>query len=363
MKHIRWCALFARNTLIKYAPLFEGCEDCSDRLQPLTERLSAAPQPDFPVDMVYTWVDGSDPVLVAKRARYLPPKERRSWESHGLALYRDNEELRYSLRSLEAYAPWVRRIFIATDGQVPAWLNANHEKIHIVDHRDFIPDEYLPTFNSHPIEAHLHRIPGLGEHYIFLNDDFFLAAPCGKEVFFTANGLPLLFTDWRQSRLEGFANPKSPHTCSHANVRAYMEARGIRPAPRVATTHAPHAQTLTNARAAHDFFQDAVRNFSRNKFRDKRDMAFYCHAIPLFAYAMRRTVPVDSPFYYINTKRFDRRAHYAALLAQKGLPCQIPFFCCNDVGHRPWTNAWRHDLANFLQDYYPEPSSFEKRPL
>lgn len=365
-KPLSWCALFARNTVLKRAPLFEGCAACPDRLQPLAARFpvlssSGFPVPEFPVDAVYTWVDGADPALAAKRAKYLPPQERRAWESHGPSLYRDNHELRYSLRSLAAYAPWVRHIFIATDGQVPAWLNTEHEKIRIVDHRKFIPHEYLPTFSSRPIEAHLHRIPGLAEQYIFLNDDFFLAAPCGKETFFTANGLPVLFTDWRQSRLDGFANPKSPHTHSHANVRAYMEARGISPAPMVATTHAPYAQTLTNARAAYDFFQDAVCKFSHNKFRTTNDMVFYCHAIPLLAYAKKRAVPCDAPFYYINTKRFDRRAHYEALLRQKNLPCQVPFFCCNDVGNRPWTNAWRRDLADFLQSYYPEPSPFERR--
>lgn len=96
---------------------------------------------DFPVDVVYTWVDGSDPELAAKRARYrdggtAPQIHARET---GASRYTSHDELKYSLRSLEMYAPFVRNIYIVTDGQKPEWLNADAEGIRVVDHKEISP--------------------------------------------------------------------------------------------------------------------------------------------------------------------------------------------------------------------------------
>ncbi|MDE5919514.1 MAG: Stealth CR1 domain-containing protein, partial [Duncaniella sp.] len=73
------------------------------------------------IDMVYLWVNGNDPVWQAKRnAAVGKPVERLAMNCEGR--YADNDELKYSLRSVEMYAPWIRRIFIVTDNQVPEWL-------------------------------------------------------------------------------------------------------------------------------------------------------------------------------------------------------------------------------------------------
>lgn len=77
-----------------------------------------------------------------------------------------------------------------TWGHVPKWLNVNAPKLKIIRHSDFIPAKYLPTFNSNPIELNLHRIPGLNEHFIYFNDDIFLARPCAPTDFFI-NGKPV----------------------------------------------------------------------------------------------------------------------------------------------------------------------------
>lgn len=360
MKYLSMAARWLRNALIRLDPLFEGCESCPWRLTPAGERLRSALAPEFPVDAVYTWVDGCDPALAAKKAAHLPPAGAREEVCHGAGLHRNNDELRYALRSLEAYAPWVRRVFIVSDGQTPPWLDPAHPRLRLVDHRDYIPHEYLPTFNSHVIEAFLHRIPGLGEHYFYCNDDFFLARPLSKGFFFTANGLPRLFTDWRASRRRGYENPQSPHTHAYGNALGYMRARGLRPQPQIILAHAPYAQTLTLAREAFAFFAQGISAFAPNKFRSREDLAFAPQALPLYACARKRGVPCDVPHYYINTKRFDRRVHYEALLRQKGSDCQPPFFCLNDVGDRRVRN-WREEMTAFLQDFFPTASSFERK--
>jgi len=349
---------FVRAALPRMSP-FRGCDPCPARLMPLSRRTAGGPAPDFPVDVVYTWVDGSDPVLAAKRAAHLPPGERYDALRQGENLYRDNDELRYSLRSLDRYAPWVRRVFIVTDGQRPAWL-ADHSRVRVVDHTEIIPAEYLPTFSSRVIEAFLHRIPDLGERYIYFNDDFFLSAPCSPGDFFTPNGLPYLFTDWRRPRRVSYARAATPHTRSHANVRRYLEASGIRPTPTLITAHGPFPQTRRNAADAYAFYEAAVREFAVDKFRSFRGMVFYCHMLPLWAYAMGRGVPCDVPYYYIDIKRPDRLLYYQALIQGRGGDCLPLFFCLNDTQTWPGATRWREDMAAFLQTGYPDPSPFER---
>ncbi len=94
-------------------------------------------------------------------------------------------EIRFSIRSALKYMPWLRRIFIVTDSQTPPVDAALIEsgKVKIIDHRDIIPDKYLPTFNSVTIESFLHRIDGLSEIFLYNNDDFMHFARVPESAF------------------------------------------------------------------------------------------------------------------------------------------------------------------------------------
>lgn len=150
-----------------------------------------------PIDLVYTWVDGSDPVFTARLQKYKREHTARTGKvpnfgDIGPHRFRDLDNLRFSLRSVEQNAPWVRRILIVTNGQVPRWLR-NNERIKIVTHSEIFPQpNNLPTFNSSAIEAQLYRIPGLSRFFLYMNDDFFFARPTPPEYFFGRNGLPKL---------------------------------------------------------------------------------------------------------------------------------------------------------------------------
>lgn len=137
------------------------------------------------IDVVVAWVDGNDPAWLAEKERVAP-----SILADGRAFrYRDWGVLPDLFRGLEQFAPWVNNVHFVTWGHLPAWLNINHPKLHIVNHKDFIPAEYLPTFNSHTIELNLHRIEGLAEQFIYFNDDMFLLRPVNVDMFFRS-GLP-----------------------------------------------------------------------------------------------------------------------------------------------------------------------------
>ena len=69
------------------------------------------------------------------------------------------------------------------------WLNTENPKLTVVNHKDYIPEEYLPTFSSHPIELNLHRIKGLSEQFVYFNDDTFIINAMQPEDFFK-KGLP-----------------------------------------------------------------------------------------------------------------------------------------------------------------------------
>lgn len=150
----------------------------------------------FPIDAVYLWVDGDDPQWLAKKnkvirsSKYADARLQHDALSEGRFI--DNGELRYSLRSLALYAPWIRNVYIVTDNQCPGWANQNN--INIVDHKEVFPGFAVsPNFNSHAIELCVHRIDGLSENYLLLNDDFFFGSKIFPKDFFLENGKPVLW--------------------------------------------------------------------------------------------------------------------------------------------------------------------------
>ncbi len=140
------------------------------------------------IDFVITWVDMSDPKWQSKFSIYSGNKNN---TKNGVseARFRDNGFLKYWFRGVDKFAPWVRKIHFVTDGQKPEWLDENNPKINLVNHEDFIPSQFLPVYNSAVIERYMHKIPGLTEHFVYFNDDFYIIDHVQKERFFQ-NGLP-----------------------------------------------------------------------------------------------------------------------------------------------------------------------------
>ncbi len=158
------------------------------------QELSTCPAPQHEhcpggVDAVYTWVDGSDPWHREAASVGVPASARAHGVDHRFRDFGAASTLRYSLRSLARHAPWLRRVWVVTAGptQRPRWLRVAGEPgnkpgepgVHLVHHATIFPPEAvargaLPTFNSCAIEVNLHRIPGLAECFIYLNDDVLL---------------------------------------------------------------------------------------------------------------------------------------------------------------------------------------------
>lgn len=137
---------------------------------------------DDKIDMVYLWCDGNSPAFKERKQQYLKLEdnsEQENIEAVGDVRFYDNEELKYSLRSLEMYASWINHVYIVTDMQVPNWVNTEYEKVTVVDHSEIMPKECIPCFNSAVIEYFLPFIPNLSEKFLYGNDDCFFG---GKSI-------------------------------------------------------------------------------------------------------------------------------------------------------------------------------------
>lgn len=139
------------------------------------------------IDIVILWVDGSDEVWQDQFRQYADT----GGDSREIR-FRDWGLLPYWFRGIEQFMPWVNKIHFVTAGHFPKWLNLAHPRLKLVKHEDFIPSEYLPTFNANTIELNLHRIKGLSDRFVYFNDDTFVLNPLPEKRFFQ-DGLPCDF--------------------------------------------------------------------------------------------------------------------------------------------------------------------------
>ena len=137
------------------------------------------------IDYVFPYVDCDDPEWVKEYNKYVPAdKSKRSGWSAGMQRFRANDLLRYTFRSIEKNMPFIRTVhlLVMSESQVPKWVDRS--KVHVVLHKDFIPEEFLPTFNSNTIESFLGNIPGLSDIFVYGNDDLFITSKCKVSDFF-----------------------------------------------------------------------------------------------------------------------------------------------------------------------------------
>lgn len=124
------------------------------------------------IDLVIAWVDGSDPIWLQEKKKWYE-KINPDSKSNSNVRYESWDNLQYWFRAIEKYMPWYNNIFFITYGHIPSFLNCDNSRLKIIRHSDYIPQEFLPTFNANTIEMNLHRIEGLSENFIYFNDDMF----------------------------------------------------------------------------------------------------------------------------------------------------------------------------------------------
>ncbi len=313
---------------------------------------------DFPIDLVYTWVDGSDPGWLRgmTAAATGTDPSRLTERSLDPSRYADHDELRYSLRSVEQFAPWINHVWIVTAGQRPAWLQPDDPWISVVPHQDIWPDGAgLPSFNSHAIEACLHRIPGLAEHYLYLNDDMIIGRPVRPELFFHPNGIGKFFRSRSTVDVDPAAAGEVASTSAAKNARRLLQERfGATFFTKFFhTAVATRKSVITELEAE---FPEVFAATRRATFRTTEDVAaagsFYLN----YAYAIGAAVPGPIRYEYIDPTTTAGVGKLTRLARRRGFDS----FCIND-GHSADADPARTGrlIRDFLDRYLPVPGRFE----
>jgi UDP-glucose 4-epimerase len=312
---------------------------------------------DIAIDMVFSWVDGTHPEHLAERARY-----QQSTPAHHVdrspARYRQVDELRYALRSVRAFTPWVRRIFIATDSPAPAWLDTEHPDVRIVRSEEFFADPaVLPTFNSHAIEAQLHRIPGLSEHFLYSNDDMFFGRPVSPSLFFSAGGV----TKFVEASLRIGVGESSETRSGHDNAMRVNRELLRNRFGRTITRHLEHCAVplrVSVLRELEQTFPEDYRRTAASRFRAPTDISVTNSLAPYFGLLSGSAVQqTDARVRYIETTL----ASAPTALARLERGRRYDMFCLNDGSQPEIEESVRVELVTaFLERYFPVAGPWER---
>jgi hypothetical protein len=313
---------------------------------------------DFPIDVVYTWVDGSDPAWLARKNAALVEN---GWvtvneEAANASRYISRNELRYSLRSLHYYAPWVRRIFLVTDDQVPAWLNVEHPQVTVVSHKEIFGNRgKLPTFNSHAIETRLHHIEGLAEHFLYINDDVFFGQPLPPSFFFTPTGQTRVFLSSNRVA-SGPVTPEDPPIMSSGKNNRVLIEKEFGRFLATKTKHTPHAARRSVLTEIEERYPEPVAETASHQFRHPDDLSLISNLQQYWAYLTGRAVQADLHYMYRDLSDPNTPKQLARTLRKR----HFPVFCLNDtISTEEGAREQAELLESFLPAYFPFTSPYE----
>jgi len=324
--------------------------------------------PGEPVDFVYTWVN-NPPEFQKARARWLSENKAKNFvpEATNLQRFRDLDEIRHSLRSVEKFATWVRKIFIVTNGQVPEGINFTNPAIQLVTHAEIFPEgEYLPVFSNVPIEACLHRIPGLSRWFIYFNNDFFLGAPVQIGDFLDEYQRPKVILShplapkWQNANIFVLSTRRTIDF-----VNTYFGSKN----PFYTVLHVPSLLNTQVLFCLEKIFTEQFEQMRRSPFRSATDF----HLQTLYAHVLVASEKFRTELWAYR----DDNCEYISLRDENfglGLVRLIrtivnlvrhrpKFLCLNDeLGQEEtWRTHFQLSLVRwFYRVYYHKPSAFEK---
>lgn len=310
----------------------------------------------FDIDLVYLWVDGDDPKWLEKKQRFTGKLPDNS-EENSKGRYINNDELKYSLRSVEKYVPWIRRIYIVTDNQCPDWLDRNHPRIRIVDHTEILPEKALPCFNSSVIEYFLYKVPGLAEHFLFANDDMFFNKPLSPDYFFDKEGIPIVrlkrkfFGRWHYPLKRMFRKRLGQYISMVVEGASLVEQKFGKYYSGV-----PHHNVDAYVKSDYEYavehvFKDQVERSLSSRTRMYGDMhrsAFSYYTLAVGKGRMK----------YVRSTESNRLLVYKHKFKERLDKYDPNLFCLND--NQRAKDIHRKEIKPFLEGLFPLKSSFEK---
>lgn len=339
---------------------FADVGDDAQREQNLPTRpelLAAGPfEVTEPIDVVYTWVDGGDTAWLRRRAATMGEQPTWHSESASAARFAQRDELRYSLRSIHAFAPWVRDIYIVTDRQTPRWLNTNSSEVRVVDHLDVFADtDGLPVYNSHAIETQIHHLSGLSNNFLYFNDDMFLGAPIEPGSLVSAVGLPGIRFSASRVPIAEIAALDTPVDSALRNVRRLIE-RDFGRTVFSTSSHIPYSLRVDILYEMEDRYRGEWNRTARSRVRSREDVSPLSSFFQYYAWFTGRAFLAGIRHSYLNLAS-DRVAQRLERLLSAG---DFQAICLNDsdarVDEEPALQAM---LGAFFGGYYPLPARWE----
>jgi hypothetical protein len=313
---------------------------------------------------VYTWVDGDSPLFKARFHACLQEFSSPYASSLSRQRFRDNGELRYSLRSVETHAPWFRKLHIVTHGETPRWLDTSNHRVSIITHDMIFPDSpNLPTFNSNAIELNLHRIPGLSRKFLYFNDDIFLGRDTSVNDFITVDGSQYVyFHNWP---LHSSTNEGPVHDRAYAHTQDLVDRLWGRQHSRLLPAHAPQLYDREILTSLEDTAPEEFQLTSSHRFRSPNDLVLRV----LYSFFLLES-PDQAGRHRARVLRSSRACDFVSLdgdvsrMRRAFLKIRIlrpKFFCINDdVEEATLGREISSHLDSFLSSYFQYPSSFER---
>lgn len=323
------------------------------------------------IDMVYLWCDGNEKAFRERKNAFLK-KEHQNFdeETNGDKRFFDNEELRYSLRSLEQYAPWINHVYIVTDRQTPKWLNLNYDKVSIVDHSEILPPHIIPCFNSAVIEYFLAFIPGLSEKFLYGNDDMFFGAYVTPDFFFNGKK-PIIRVkklkqkEYKKYNLIQLNNQKNYEWYStivnSLNIlnKYYGKNQYYEP------SHNIDSYTKSSFLKTFSRFKPELTKCFNNRFREKTDIERILFNLDAVYSGNANLAIFNKPkslrrmFHWLKKVNYD---FYVATDSnskhlKKILKYQPKLFCLNSG--TDCSPEAKHSAKQFMEQLFPNPSKFE----
>lgn len=312
-----------------------------------------------PIDLVYTWVNDQDENWLTEKEKYQEKFGDDSCTSTSNSRFTNRDELKYSLRSVELYANFFNHIYIVTADQVPEWLNTNHPKITMVSHKDIFENkDHLPTFNSHAIEANLHRIEGLSEKFVYINDDVFFGTHAYPELFFTGNNKSKMFlSPFTYIPLYYEGKELLPIDASAINIQNIFK-KNYNLAIYNKFFHVPFPILKSVMKKMSEEYRGEFESTSKTKFRGPEDISTTSFMYHYYAYLNGDAVEGVLPSEYFDINKIEhlkKLSEYIKLNEDK----RKVAFCINET-HIEHDMNIDDKVAGFLNKYFPFKSSFEK---
>jgi hypothetical protein len=315
------------------------------------------------VSIVYTWVNGSLPDYRRLRRRY------GGKQALDTARDRDNDELKYSLRSVEEMMPWHKgKVYFVTPGHYPDWLNRSHPRVMLIHQEDIVPNRgnNLPTFSSNAIEPHLYLIPNLSDLFVYMNDDYILGKFIHPSALFTFDGGARFF--FESNRINGGVSNKPSNSriwlSSVFTTHALLQREYGIDVPRYFIKHAPFVFHKKAFEKIHQKWPKDMTRTVSHRFRHATDILtpllhhyYVIHEGSLCCGMKYEKAP---PSEMLTEARLYRRDKVADIenLSEDIRQYKPRFITINDGG-KPSEQS--DHIRKFLEDLYPRPSSFELR--